>query len=368
MANLYLLRHGESEANITGTISSTVPGPGLSNNGRNQIIKVSSKDIVKIDISKVYCSPFRRTMETMLIVDEYVNSKTEVIIDSRIQEIDYGIYEGLNKNEKGIYIEKTLERVIKGDNTIRFGISGENETEIMTRVINFLLDVIKVEGNVLVVTHQGIISVILQIFDELHGCKTKIAVDNGYLCNLGFNRSDKKLLIKLLSRYKLTTYSPYTLRNKDNVSIAKFFPSVDFDPGIPISTPFTFPFYNDRVVLAYDKMGWWNPVGGHIENGESWRDALIRESLEEAGVTIDQIKIVGYVQIQRLIGENNKYPPLSLIPITTSQVIEYREDWMPRETKKRQLFSLKQAHKALGIRSDNNQMLEIFKYINKFSR
>lgn len=366
MTNIFLLRHGESEANMSGTISSVVPGPGLTDKGRDQIVKVSSDDIVKIDITKIYSSPFRRTVETMLVVDELENRKIEVIIDSRIQEIDYGIYDGLSKFEKGVFIEKTLERVLKGDNTIRFGITGENETEIITRIINFLIDAIEIEGNILVVTHQGIISVILQIFDELHGSKTKMAVNNGHLCNLVFQRSDKKALLKLLNEFRLIEYSPYTLRNNNNISVAKFFPSVDLNPAVPISTPFTFPLYKDGVVLAYDKMGWWNPIGGHIENGESWQDALRRESIEEAGVVIDRIEIVGYIEIQELFAENNKYPPLSLIPITISQVIEYREDWVSRETRERRLFTMSQALKALEKRSDNKQMFEIFKYIIKF--
>ncbi len=39
-------------------------------------------------------------------------------------------------------------------------------------------------------------------------------------------------------------------------------------------------------MLTLDKNGWWNPLGGHIEKKEAWREvpeqSLIREFKEEA--------------------------------------------------------------------------------------
>ena len=49
--------------------------------------------------------------------------------------------------------------------------------------------------------------------------------------------------------------------------------------------------YQDKYVFAYNKKrkGWEIP-GGHIEPGESWQEAVIREMYEETGATKINIK------------------------------------------------------------------------------
>lgn len=39
--------------------------------------------------------------------------------------------------------------------------------------------------------------------------------------------------------------------------------------------------------------GSWCPPGGHLESGESFADCAIREAKEEAGIEIDDIKVIG---------------------------------------------------------------------------
>lgn len=365
MANLFLFRHGESNANLTGTISCVVPGPELSEKGRIQVTQ-ALEGIPKNDICKVYCSPFRRTIETSLIIKNILQNK-EIIIDERIQEINYGQYEGLTKVLKGSYVEKTLKRIILGDYNIRFGVTGENEAQIMCRVITFLKELIIKDEDVLVVSHQGIISIILQISDVVHGQDITKSIENASFCKVSFNKSDVIGLNKLLKKYHEVHYSPYTLVKDRNISSAKFFPSVDLDFDLPVTTPLTFSFLREKVVLAYDKMGWWNPLGGHIEEGETWQDALLRESIEEGGVVIKDLEIIGYILIERLVeAGNQRYPKKSIIPITKSEIAEYLPNWTPQETKKRSLFSINEARNVLKLRSDNSQMLEIYNYIIKY--
>jgi len=46
--------------------------------------------------------------------------------------------------------------------------------------------------------------------------------------------------------------------------------------------------YNGKVALIYHtKLGMWLPLGGHIEEGESLRDALVREVREESGLDVE---------------------------------------------------------------------------------
>lgn len=49
---------------------------------------------------------------------------------------------------------------------------------------------------------------------------------------------------------------------------------------------------NEKVVLMNSE-----PIGGHVEEGESVDDALIRESLEEGGIKLEKWKYFGYYEI-----------------------------------------------------------------------
>ena len=132
---------------------------------------------------------------------------------------------------------------------------------------------------------------------------------------------------------------------------------------VPISTPFTFAFQENSVMLAEDKNGWWNPLGGHIENSETWIEALKREALEEAGVIISDIVIVGYILAKN--SSHPKYPELSQLPITYSKIDTIVSDWTPLETHQRQLCNDQACVTLLSERDDEHQMLRIFEYVQK---
>ena len=69
---------------------------------------------------------------------------------------------------------------------------------------------------------------------------------------------------------------------------------------------------NDGVVLMNNE-----PIGGHVEPGETIEDALKRESLEEGGMELEKWKYFGYYEIQlkntASIHYKNKYPKIGYI-------------------------------------------------------
>lgn len=161
-------------------------------------------------------------------------------------------------------------------------------------------------------------------------------------------------------------FSTYMLKNKDIIAKTLFYPADELPSELSITTPFTFPIKNNSVYLSLDKMGWWNPLGGHLNENETWQKALIREAMEEAGVLVDNIRIVGYIFIEHLSeNKNSKYPSKSIIPMTISKPMDYLKEWQKQETRDRGIFTFNEAVDLLKKREDNNQMLEIFQYIIK---
>ncbi len=141
-----------------------------------------------------------------------------------------------------------------------------------------------------------------------------------------------------------------------------FVPSTILPKDLQVSTPFTFPILDGKFVMAFDKTRCWNALGGHIEEGETWQDALEREAREEAGVQICKITIFGYVEATRVSGKS-PYPNKTILPFTVSEVKDVDLNWTSMETTKRSFFTMDEALEALRLRDDNQQMLEIFQYM-----
>lgn len=105
---------------------------------------------------------------------------------------------------------------------------------------------------------------------------------------------------------------------------------------------------NEKVVLMSNE-----PIGGHIEQGESVDGALKRESLEEGGIELERCKFFGYYEITLKDNADqiykDKYPKVGYI-----------------------LFFLAKGHKVMepyGTDVINPQSLEIDTVLNsgKFS-
>jgi len=59
-----------------------------------------------------------------------------------------------------------------------------------------------------------------------------------------------------------------------------------------------FCFYNKKLIVVYaDSKGHWGPPGGHIEKGESYEEAVIREVLEETNMRVLKQELIGYQDV-----------------------------------------------------------------------
>jgi 8-oxo-dGTP pyrophosphatase MutT (NUDIX family) len=71
-----------------------------------------------------------------------------------------------------------------------------------------------------------------------------------------------------------------------------------------------------RILLTKIPRGWDIPTG-HIEDGESPGEAIVREVFEETGAVLQSFHLLGYLRSVKLREneKNMKYPKISAIPI-----------------------------------------------------
>ncbi|MDJ0832077.1 MAG: histidine phosphatase family protein [Gammaproteobacteria bacterium] len=136
LANRYLgLRHGQSEANVAEIVVST-PATGLDHYGltalgRQQVnISVNNCPLLDRNI-QLFCSDFRRTMETARIVQD-ITLCSEPRVDSRLRERDFGDWE--LKSSK-IYPEIWQQDAI--DPTHRLG-NSESALNVRNRLVDLV--------------------------------------------------------------------------------------------------------------------------------------------------------------------------------------------------------------------------------------
>lgn len=97
--NLYLIRHGQSEANLDPDRMGQTPEVPLTKLGESQANALGSKlrsDAVYFD--KIYSSPYNRALHTAQIVTSYFGDK-EIILDDDLREYDAGDWKGASRNE-----------------------------------------------------------------------------------------------------------------------------------------------------------------------------------------------------------------------------------------------------------------------------
>ena len=95
MGKLILVRHGQTQMNVDGIFFGKLD-PSLNETGKEQCKKTREllKDRYKYDF--IYSSDLKRASETAEIVN-YLD--LPIKLDRRLEEIDFGIFEGLSYKE-----------------------------------------------------------------------------------------------------------------------------------------------------------------------------------------------------------------------------------------------------------------------------
>lgn len=144
---LYLIRHGESEANA-GNIHQGQLDSALSELGEMQARKVGERFKDTNDFDVIYSSDLQRALNTAKEIHKH-HPKTSLIIDKRIRERDHGIFTGEDKGKK-------LYDTLEGENDCsKTPPNGENMHDLQDRVNLFLDEIIKKNQNAIIVSHGG---------------------------------------------------------------------------------------------------------------------------------------------------------------------------------------------------------------------
>ena len=145
---IVLVRHTETVANVTGVLVGRSNSP-LTERGAAQVEAVAEY-VSKMPVARVYSSPMDRTLTLATAIADRVGSG-DVLVDSRLHEIDFGVAEGMR-----------FEDLPRGGITIDYNAysspiveDGESRVEVDNRVHDFIADIAALPGTTVVVSHGG---------------------------------------------------------------------------------------------------------------------------------------------------------------------------------------------------------------------
>jgi probable phosphoglycerate mutase len=154
---IYLVRHGESIANTKGIYQGQTYDTGLSALGKLQA-KALAKYLVRTGLDRIVCSPLKRTRQTAEIVSNFTKIKLE--IDRDIIETNHGFWEGFHKDHIAKSWPQLYSNWFINPSQIAFP-GGESFLQTQVRVINWWEKIKEEKQNILVVSHDNILRIII---------------------------------------------------------------------------------------------------------------------------------------------------------------------------------------------------------------
>ena len=154
----YVMRHGESEGNVRGVISTDIANDdNVTENGKEQV-KNTAEELKDSGIELIITSPFLRTKQTAEIMREELGLSADAVIeDGRIKEFDLSDdFEGKRWHEdysvpNFATWEERFTKTLEGS---------ENRRDVMKRMGAFIYDIEKQysDKKILIVSHGGCIA------------------------------------------------------------------------------------------------------------------------------------------------------------------------------------------------------------------
>ncbi len=152
---LTVLRHGESDGNVTPRYQGKLPGTNLTKRGQSQAA-ATGEALKSEGVTRIYCSPLARTRQTAEAVAKATGA--EIIEDERLREVEFGEYEGKSIDFSDLAFVKA-RRAHKLENNLVESIyhfpGMETWSQVQARIDGFLRDILTQHpgDHIVVVTH-----------------------------------------------------------------------------------------------------------------------------------------------------------------------------------------------------------------------
>lgn len=162
---IYLVRHGETDWNLTGKAQGQSDIP-LNSTGENQALSVS-KYFSSINIQSIYSSSVQRALKTASIIS--MNHNTDPIVNDSFLEIDFGALDGEPLKEMRTSFPLFFEKWISDPTSAVFPESKETLAILQLRTWKGITELVNAHGesdNVIVVSHAfAIYSILCRALD-----------------------------------------------------------------------------------------------------------------------------------------------------------------------------------------------------------
>lgn len=206
--DIFVIRHGETDINVSGKQNDPLLNTPINDNGKLQAEKTGKylKNKIKNKKFKIYSSTSLRAKQTAEIIVKNLNEKYDIIFDDNLVEIDGGKLNGKDENDK---IYKELIEVmdnfknkydiidqIKNLNEfdeILYNLFGVEKYENVRKRVKLFLD--NINDNCIIITHNGILSVIMEILTNVSVFQSKCVGDmkNGKNCSIMYLQKNENL-------------------------------------------------------------------------------------------------------------------------------------------------------------------------------
>ncbi len=145
----FMARHCESDHNLENVVAYEDKGTKISKLTKKGIVQagVIGKALAKKGIDLIFTSPYFRARETAKIIAKATGAKT--VVDKRLAELNCGVFNGRNDNERRAYYANALEEFIKAPP------GGESLNDVKKRMMEALLDINSKhrEKKILIISH-----------------------------------------------------------------------------------------------------------------------------------------------------------------------------------------------------------------------
>ncbi|MFA6006665.1 MAG: class I tRNA ligase family protein [Candidatus Paceibacterota bacterium] len=171
----HVMRHGEAENNVKKIVSyADQKNSHLTPKGKEETMS-TAKTVAVNKITKIFCSPFTRTLETAYIVaDELGISRDNIVTDVRLWELNAGTFDGKKWAEWEVWA-KSQENYYNARPE-----GGESHFDAKKRFGDFIYDIDSQFHNesILVVTHGIGLEVLPAVVECADGVRSKQIYEN----------------------------------------------------------------------------------------------------------------------------------------------------------------------------------------------